>query len=170
MCVFQIFLSTNKNIFIFIFLIFLTILLGIIILNIEFIFLVYLMVYLGATSILFLFALVVVDPREENDFTVDRYILCMSTVVVDLSFTLLLLLAKPSSLLAGLCGAEEEPLSTLLPLNPAISTSGAVSYSEQPEFGVLGPYFFNNCSELVVMGGFFLTLTVIAVALFNKKL
>lgn len=165
---FQIFINTNKNIFIFISLVFLMALSGILILNVEFIFIVYLMVYIGATSVLFLFALVAVDPREENNFAIDRRILCVSVAIADLSLILSALFTKTLSPAAAPHEAAEWTSFTL-PLNPT-SLSSVASHAEQPELSVLASHLFNNCYELVVMGGFFLTLTVIVVALLNKKL
>jgi len=159
---FQSSLQTLKNILYFIIIIFLTCLFGLFTTGAEFIFLVYLMIYISATSVLFLFAVVVVNPKEENagtDYTLSVSCCLLIDVVLALFFMFFPASSRP-----------EEGLTAVAHIIDSESAVHNLVLGNAPEMSNLASLFYNHSSELVVAGGFFLTVTLLSVSLINKKL
>lgn len=159
---FQSSLQTSKNVFYFIATIFSTCLFGLFSTGAEFIFLIYLMIYISATSVLFLFAIVVVNPKEENagvDYVLLTSCCLLSDVVLASLVVFLPMLAQPKDYTTAVHSAGNES-----------SAYYTVYGNNTPEMSSLANFFYNYNSELVVAGGFFLTVTLLVVSLINKKL
>lgn len=169
---FQIFYQTQKNIFMFLIIIVTMVTLGIFIIKAEYILLIYFLIYISATAVLFLFALVAINPKEEKYNKFDHFTLLYSAISVFSPF--IIAFNYPFFFFASWDHSNDAYYCSNTIINNFFKptcheNSISSSSSSASELNTLADHLYNNCFELVMLAGLYLTVTVLVVSFFNKS-